>query len=99
MAWATSWSRRAVAARCTAELTRPAPAEPTAEEVFGSSVSPSSKRTRSSGMPSPSAATCDIAVATPVPNSWVPHWTTALPSAYRRASARWGCSPGKAGTG
>jgi hypothetical protein len=88
-----------VVAAWTAELTMPDPAEPTAAAALGSSVSPYSNRTRSSATPSPSAATCVIAVPDPMPKSCVPHCTTALPSANSRARARCGCNPGNAGTG
>ena len=67
----------------------PAPDDPTADEVFGRSVSPTSSRTASIGRPSASAATCVITVVVPVPNSWALVATVALPSKYTRARACW----------
>ena len=56
------------------------PADPTAAVTFGRSLLPPTNRTRSTGMPSASAATWVIAVKTPVPNSETPASTTAVPS-------------------
>ena len=94
---ATSWSRSAVPAECTAALTIVAPADPTADEVLGRSLSPAAALTASRGTPRASAPTCVIIVRTPVPNSGVPVSTTALPSAYRRARAC--CTGMNSGTG
>jgi hypothetical protein len=66
-----------------------APADPTAEEVLGRSVSPKPAVTASSATPSASAPTWVMIVATPVPNSWALVSTTALPSTYTRARACW----------
>ena len=84
-------------AACTAELTIPLPAEPTAAVLFGRSVSPAWNSIAASSTPRASAATCVAMVRTPVPNSCVAVWTTALPSACTRARAR--CSGMKKATG
>ena len=72
------------------EVTIPAPAEPTAADVLGRSVSPYSKRTRSGGTPSVSAASCAMTVAVPIPISCDPDEMTTVPSAFIRARAEAG---------
>ena len=76
-------------ALCTAALIIIAPLEPTGDPVAGRLVSPNSTRTSRSSTPSASAATWVSTVGVPVPNSWVEVCTTAVPSAYRWARARW----------
>ncbi len=86
----TSWARNAVPAAWTAELTIPAPADPTAEVLLGRSVSPACTSMACRATPSASAPTCVAIVSTPVPISCVEVCTTALPSARMRARARCG---------
>ena len=59
--------------------------EPVDAGFSGMSVSPSSKRTRSTGMPNASAATCDMTVYVPQPISCMPARTHARPSGSMRA--------------
>ena len=87
---AISCSRSAVPAAWTAELTMPAPAEPTAAVLFGRSLSPAWNSMSRRATPRASAPTCVAMVRTPVPNSCVEVCTIALPSATIRARARCG---------
>ena len=67
-----AWSRAIRPASFTADPVLAAVCDPPETGVSGISVSPSSKRTRSGGRPSASAAICVMIVYVPVPMSCVP---------------------------
>jgi hypothetical protein len=78
---APSLARSDSHAACTAQPTLAIVCDPPCEGAGGNALSPSSKRTRSSGSPSVSAATWVIAVYVPGPMSEAALRTTAEPSA------------------
>ena len=80
-------SRSFLQAAFTAEPTLAVVCEPDAIGASGSCVSPSSKRTFSTGTPSSSAAICVMIVYAPVPRSCVPACTRKVPSSFRSARA------------
>ena len=79
-----TWRRIWVAASAMLPATLADCAEPPAPGAIGRSVSPYSTRTASYGTPSSSATTCACTVAVPMPISWNPHRSRAVPSASSR---------------
>jgi hypothetical protein len=80
-------SRSMFAAVNTAEPTLAMVCEPECDGAGGNLLSPRANRTRLSGIPRASAATCVIEVYVPGPMSLVPLCTSAVPSAKTPAIA------------
>jgi hypothetical protein len=83
----SSFARSASHAARTAGPTLATVIDPPDTGACGRSLSPSSKRTRSRGKSSVSAAICVITVYVPVPRSCVPERTTTVPSGMSAALA------------